>query len=308
VENYHGLHLHVDMFRAHLEHLRSHFTVVPLQTLIDHYLRGQALPPNPAVVTMDDGYRSNYALAYPLLRQFQIPATIFLTTDFVDGKRYQWTDRVEYAVGHAAPQRLSALLGEAAPAGDSRDYRGRALTQLKQGLKQIPQERRAAQVDAIEERLGCSLRAATDVPAIYQPLDWPEVLEMRGDGLVSFGNHTVSHFILARCTPDVVRHQVQAAKHIIEERVGLPCPLFCYPNGGPGDFDERTNAIVREAGHVCALTTVAGLNGSRSDVFRLKRIGILNGQTREDFMMAGTGITPLSLRSGFRSSRNEELY
>jgi peptidoglycan/xylan/chitin deacetylase (PgdA/CDA1 family) len=298
VENFQGLHLHVDMFQAHLEYLRNHFSIISLETLMDHYLHGRTLPPNPVVVTMDDGFRSNYTLAFPLLRKYQVPATIFLATAFVDEKRHQWADRVEYAVDHATPDALAALSAEYATDGNPGLSRGGSLVQLKARLKSIPQEQRAAIVEAIEDRLACSLLTAPEIPAIYQPLEWSEIEEMRGTGLVSFGNHTVSHFILSRCTPEVVREELSVAKRVIEERTGAPCPLFCYPNGARGDFDARTRDIVQEVGHMCALTTVAGFNDARSDVYGLKRVGVLNGQSFADFVMTVAGVVPWSMKVG----------
>jgi len=36
------------------------------------------------VITFDDGYRNNYSIAYPILKKFNLPFTIFLTTDFIE--------------------------------------------------------------------------------------------------------------------------------------------------------------------------------------------------------------------------------
>lgn len=297
-ENYQGLHQNIEMFRRHLEYLRDQYHVVPLEAVAEHYQRGTALPPHAAVITMDDGYRSNYTLAFPLLRQLGLPASIFLATGFVHAKRFQWTNRVEYAVDHAQPAVLSAFLGQAASGDDPRAMRGRALVQIKSRLKQIAQEQRDAQVDQIEQRLGCSLSGAPEIPAIYQPLDWDEVREMHASGLVSFGSHTDAHFILSRCTPDVVRQDLQTAKRIIEDNLGAPCPLFCYPNGRRGDFDQQTRSVVAEVGHTCALTTVVGFNDASADVYELRRVGVLDGQSFEEFVMTLAGVTGLMMRLG----------
>jgi peptidoglycan/xylan/chitin deacetylase (PgdA/CDA1 family) len=290
------------VFRAHLEYLRRHFNVISLPTLMEHYLHGRALPPNPVVLTFDDGYRSNYSLAYPLLREYGMPATIFLTTDFVDAKRLQWTDRVEYAIDHASGDAVAAAYTGAAADLDPRALRGALLIQFKSRMKRVPQEQRAQLVDELEATLGCSLATAPQVPDLYRPLDWPEVREMLASGLVSIGSHTASHFILSRCAPEVVREDLRSAKRIIEERLDAPCPLFCYPNGGRGDFDDSTRAIVQEAGHTCALTTVVGFNDSRSDVYELKRVGVFNWHTFTDFEMMVSGVTPrvMALGDGLR--------
>ena len=51
------------------------------------YRRGErTLPPRPVVITFDDGYRSNYEIAFPLLQRFGFPATIFLVSGLLGGR------------------------------------------------------------------------------------------------------------------------------------------------------------------------------------------------------------------------------
>ncbi|NPV90674.1 MAG: polysaccharide deacetylase family protein [Firmicutes bacterium] len=54
------------------------YHVIPLRQLIDHMESGASLPDKPVVITFDDGEKSNYTLAYPVLKRFSMPATIFL--------------------------------------------------------------------------------------------------------------------------------------------------------------------------------------------------------------------------------------
>ncbi len=291
IENFHGLHLHVDMFRRHLEFLRERCNPISLDDFLRHLASDTPLPPRSVVLTFDDGYRSNYRLAFPLLREFAVPATIFLTTNFVDRRLLQWTDRLEYAIGHAEFRSLRRVLGREDTKTDSREFRGSALLEIKRRLKGIAQENRDGKVEDLERDLNCSLALAPAVPAVYEPLTWPEIEEMLDSGLVSIGAHTVSHFILSRCTPEVLTHELRSARRIIEERTGVPCPLFCYPNGDRGDFDERTREAVKAADHTCALTTVVGSNGRNADPYELKRLCVLNGQSFEDFVMGVSGIT-----------------
>ena len=60
------------------------YTVVSLERLYNFIERKQSLPAKSVVITIDDGWCSLYEIAYPILKKFGYPATIFLYTDFID--------------------------------------------------------------------------------------------------------------------------------------------------------------------------------------------------------------------------------
>jgi len=71
-------------FEAQMEFLaRNGYNVIPVSKL-DGFLDGrEALPPKTVAITIDDGYKSTFEIAWPILRKFGFPATIYLYTDFV---------------------------------------------------------------------------------------------------------------------------------------------------------------------------------------------------------------------------------
>ncbi|GAB4254551.1 MULTISPECIES: polysaccharide deacetylase family protein [Deferrisoma] len=75
----------VEAFRAQMEWLRDNgFTVVSTRDLEAHLLDGRLLPPKPVVLQFDDGYRSVLETAWPVLREFGYPFTVFLPTRALD--------------------------------------------------------------------------------------------------------------------------------------------------------------------------------------------------------------------------------
>ena len=71
-------------FRSQLEYLRENgFTVVSFSDLAD-FIEGKGpMPRKPVILSMDDGYKSVYQVAYPVLREFGYKATVFVYTDFI---------------------------------------------------------------------------------------------------------------------------------------------------------------------------------------------------------------------------------
>src|SRR5262245_26013285 len=86
-----GLCVHPYSFAAHMRHLRTAYQPVALAVLVDHLVAGDSREREVAV-TFDDGYLDNLTVAAPILAQWSIPATFFLTTEAIDQVREYWWD------------------------------------------------------------------------------------------------------------------------------------------------------------------------------------------------------------------------
>lgn len=273
LENASGLHLDLGLFRRICSILAAKYTVIPLDEMTEAMHSGRSLPHGAVVLTFDDGYASNYHLAYPVLREFGLPATIYLATDFVERGAWLWHDRVEYAVGHTERQAINVGGGPGFMNLGGKEERLAALAALAAWLKAIPQERLPAEVARLEGLLECSLDTAPQVPDIYMGLAWHQVRQMSDSGLITIGAHTHGHSILGRCGSVLAGSEIARSRSLIAERTGRNPVHFAYPNGRAGDHDLATRALLVEQGFRSAMTTEAGFNPEGGDPFALKRIG-----------------------------------
>ena len=255
-----------------------------------YYGRKDPLPDYSLVMTMDDGSESNYALAFPLLRERNLPAAIFVTTDFVDRGAWLWVDRLEYAINQKKSSRLKLKIVGEDFSFDLSDpsLKKSAEAAIRARLKTVSQEVREEVLQTLERELGAKLSAGKDVPGIYRPLSWPEIREMIQSGLISFGSHSASHPILSRLSDAALKKEVETSKQAIEEKAGVPCLFFCYPNGREGDFNQKTKEALQASGYTAAFTTVEGMNDAESDVFELKRVGVYDDSV--EFIMTLSGV------------------
>jgi peptidoglycan/xylan/chitin deacetylase (PgdA/CDA1 family) len=141
-------------------------------------------------------------------------------------------------------------------------------------LKALRQEDRDDWVSALEDAAGCRVADAATVCDLYEPLPWREAAEMAASGLVTFGSHTHTHVILSRCDPARAAAELTTSRRIIENRLGRPCDLFCYPNGRRGDFNDTTRELLKAQGFSGALTTVYGKNRPDADPYTLRRYNL----------------------------------
>ena len=76
------------------EHMRRYYQPVSLTSISESLETGRPLPPNSIAITVDDGYRDFFLHAYPVFLEYQIPATVFLVSDFLDEKLWLWWDQI----------------------------------------------------------------------------------------------------------------------------------------------------------------------------------------------------------------------
>ncbi len=274
LENLIGLHQNIDEFRKLARILSREYNVISLNQLVESERNGIELPPASVVLTFDDGYASNYELAYPILKEFDLHATIYVATAFVDEGQFLWPDRLEYALGNTKETELKLDFPGLPKTLDlsSKEAAGLSLKELDPAIKALSQESYLDAVAHVEDRCGFALASAKEVPSIYRPLSWSQIREMNESPYVSIGAHTHNHRILGRCDLDTVRQELEENLSLLKLKGAVNDPSFAYPNGQAADHNEGTRKILKEQGVDVALTTERGLNIDDLDLMTLERI------------------------------------
>jgi peptidoglycan/xylan/chitin deacetylase (PgdA/CDA1 family) len=71
----------MDLFKKQIEYLaKNNYNVMPLSTIVNYLSRKKELPPKTVAITMDDAYESVYTKAYPLLKKYKFPFTVFVNS------------------------------------------------------------------------------------------------------------------------------------------------------------------------------------------------------------------------------------
>ena len=291
IENYQGKHINIELFRSQISYLKKYYNILSLEECVRYFIEKENFPDKSAVITIDDGYKSNYTLAFPIFKEFDIPATIFLTTDFVDNQKFLWVDRLECALNYTKAKHLEIKVGEEKlyfPLICRKDKMS-CDKSLRVKLKSMDYAYIEKIISEIENKLHVKVSELTNVPEIYQPLQWDEILKMTNTTRVSIGNHTQKHLILTRYANKIIKNELMLSKEIIQKKTGINTRLFSYPNGAHGDFNANTKLILKELGYSCALTTVSGMNNKFSDIYELKRFGIGNTDLKT-FILTTSGV------------------
>jgi peptidoglycan/xylan/chitin deacetylase (PgdA/CDA1 family) len=276
-------------FDQQLAYLTAHYRLIPLSSLIEQ-LNGKGAPPGTAAITIDDGYRDSYEIAFPLLRHYGVPATVYVVTEFTEGRIWLWTDKMRYLTSRAVSQEATTTIDGAPVRIALWDKRSRmaAAERLNTALKRLDDQAKEEAIVRVAATLGASLPETP--PDEYAAIDWRQAREMDANG-VEIGSHTVTHPILTRIDDRRLEWELKESRARLEARLKRRIEHFCYPNG---DYDERVRSAVAQAGYDSAVTTVSGLNDAGEDRLSLRRI-----HTESDlvhFMQSTSGIEEMKER------------
>jgi peptidoglycan/xylan/chitin deacetylase (PgdA/CDA1 family) len=266
-------------FDKQMRYIKKNFNVISLDALIS-YLKDKKNPPaRSMVITFDDGWRDNYLFAFPILKRYDLPATIFLSTDYIDTSKMFWFHVVSFIL-------------------QARVLTFQKMTDILNKFEQInPEEKRSivesfALADVfieklkrikpdIQEKIIREMTKESDIRMNERGkqrwmLDWGEIKEM-AENQISFGSHAHSHRILTYLNFTQIKKELTESKRAIEEKMNRPANCFAYPNG---DYTPPIKELVREEGYLCACTVEKPRKRQDEiDLFALPRIGIHEGMS-----------------------------
>jgi peptidoglycan/xylan/chitin deacetylase (PgdA/CDA1 family) len=282
--NFDGMHVRARRFARQMRYVSRRYRVVPLERLLEA-LGGPPSHKPLAVVTFDDGYGDAYRHAYPVLRALSLPATIFPITQFIVDRRAPWWDRLRDLVA-VSPGATFCLPGEDGAAEwvrmGTKAEKQAALRVLASRLQRLPRDRREESLATLATGLGVTARERL----AWEPLRPTEVVEMASHG-ISVGGHGTSHESFLHLSHDALHRELRESKRVLEALTGRAVSWLAYPYG---DFSPAIAQAVAQAGYRGALTTIEGLHAPIDNPFMVRRIGVNDGMTMAQFVVASSGL------------------
>jgi len=283
-----------EAFARHMAFVGQRLHPVSITDLAQSVENRTPLKDKSCLVTFDDGWKDNYDHAFPILKEFNIPAVIFIPTDFVGRSTGFWQEKLFMLLMDLHEAMDSAGNNEhfldklpfekdirRIMEGDSSEIKDRAFSFIS-GIKNKSRKERDDLIWALQNKLGQT--PGDSRPSDHRAfLDWEEIKTMEKQN-VSFGSHGKSHAILTAVPEEEVFDEVKASRQKMHVQLGAPPLALAYPNG---DCNSLVQKQVEKADYKLAFTTFPGLFAVSDDPLLIPRINIHEDMTGSLPLFAG---------------------
>lgn len=177
-------------------------------------------------ISFDDGFKDVYSYAFPILKRYGIPFTIYLSSGFPEGTADIWWMQLEQLV-----------------AGDVEKF---------EAIMKSAYDSDRPMADVMHELTGSGIDLSLTKDLA---LSWEQLKEMAESGLCTIGSHALSHPGLTRLPENKVVSEIMDSKTVIEQRLSVSVKHFSYPHSM---YDDSVISVIKDCGIASAAVGYGG--------------------------------------------------
>ncbi len=261
-------------FKLQMKFISENFNLISLEELYKCNFRCRKFS---VAVTFDDGYLDNYEIAYPILKEYKVPATIFLVSkNFVSQPWAWWIELWNYL---KKIQKINFEGKEYACLNNIQ--KEKAFFILKDKIKKLNSDK---QLTFIKQLTNDEIRE--NHQSLF--LKNNHIEEMKKDDLINFGCHTHDHLCFSNFSKEIIENEIEKSKKILSEKLNIETFHFAYPYGSSNDINYFEHNILKKLNFKSAVTT-SEINNKDNSNFYLSRVSIGPFVNLEDFRRKLTG-------------------
>ena len=244
-------------FETQLTWLKSRFNIIDISTLKDHLFHHKKLPPNPLLITLDDGDKTVYTNGLPIFKKHGIPSCLFIITDLIDTNKDFWWNTIK------------------------KNEREKGLSQseiikLINNCKSVSNDER--------------IQILQKYPATYQEqLTISQVRELSKNN-VYIGNHSNTHPMFDKLEQYELKEELEQVQTYFKTNDVGDYSVFAYPNG---NLNECTEKLLIENQIQIAFLFDHQVNPKKINPLRISRIAVDSDNPLPEFKTKVSGLHPM---------------
>ena len=265
-----GLNITVEIkaFEKHMEFLKKHYKVVNLDIIIKS-IKEKQNSDRYVAITFDDGYKSFYRNAFPILKKNNFPATVFLIEKCLNDHYYMWRNRLCYLINCNESLTISNFIKYFSKNQTSRNIKF-INKNKKEFLKSTAELPSLISVKEVEKLLDM-ISNTEKIKEIKLYIDIKDC-ERLSKYNIAFGNHSTSHFEFKFLNDNEIWREIKWKNIDTVASINFMSHLLALPRGAPTKNSEKIEKIAKNCDVKCIFYANGLDNSIDTNIFRLGRI------------------------------------
>ena len=230
------------------------------------------------MITFDDGYNDNYLNGFNILKKHSIPATFFISTDYIGLDKEFWWDELEKIFLYNGEKLLNKKL-EIEINKFNYSWKIKSLEECKLVYEEVlpllkynPSSIRDKQMDYLFKWSKISRKARTT----HRLMTVKELKELSNSKLIEIGSHTKTHSCLSKENFESQQVEITGSKLILEKMLKKKINFISYPYGEKKDINENTLSITENSKYSAGIANYPNVVLKKTDKFKIPREVVRN--------------------------------
>lgn len=264
----------LENFEKQMILLKSKYKIKPLQTLISD-LKMKKLTNKTISITFDDGYSDNYLYALPILEKLQIPATFFVSTNYIGKNDEYWWDKLEAIIllNNILPDKLELQIGD-------KNFKWNNCNKIKNEiyfeLLNLLKQNSFEVITNVINQLLIWAGNNTEIRRDFRPMSNEELIKLSNSKFVEIGAHTLNHCVLSKENHETQKKEIEGSKKFLEKLIQRKINSFSYPFGEFEHYTKLTTHFVKFSGFNCGISNNQNLVLTNINSYEIPRFLIRN--------------------------------
>ncbi|KPJ59527.1 MAG: hypothetical protein AMJ46_10965 [Latescibacteria bacterium DG_63] len=284
-----------DWFAATLKRVGSFYRFISAEE-IESYYYGNATFNSCCHVCFDDGEKSVYENAFPVLRDMNVPATVFVSPKIIAEGRNYWFQELRHIRRQVGDELLKERICEALGCkhAEMREYRVLSI------LKTLKLADIMRAIETVKEKDRIEISTAHNMTT-------NQLLELIDSSVVTIGAHTLNHPILSNESDEDAEREIRESIEQLSKLINKDVRIFSYPNGTALDYGKREQSLLRQHGIRLAVTETVSFFHKSTDPLAIPRAAFSSKGGKNRGILAKIVLLPVwhPLRSFLRPGKTE---
>lgn len=267
VRNYNHKHISQQKFEKYIRFLSKNGEAITLNDIDKNKkFKGKY------VITFDDGFNNNYKYAFPILKKYNVPHIIYLTTNYVDKNLISWIDRIDIAINRCKKKNIySSIFNKKFKLGNKKN-KIVFLNFIRDYCKSL----KKTDLNIFAGLLLKDLKLKSPKSSnndLDKKLEWKQIIKMSKNKLTEFGGHSHNHNILGHLSKSQYTKEINNSLNMLSKKANLKINHYSYPEGFHSSFNKDIVNLLKKKNIKTCVTTL--LKNNKNSLFRLNRFFVI---------------------------------